>query len=459
MCSIESRYHCCNAICITCTNGLKYCCNNCVDDCCNTLNDCCDILNNCALSSALCLIVTACCIPKCITINCCAFNCSPDNSFLWENNDLLFYCGCSNNTIVESLQLQNSFLPFIPWNVYKLTNILRINLSENQLKCIPPEIGKLIHLQNFYACENHISEIADEFYDLINLQTVKLDYNNLTQLSERISNLQSLAVLNISHNSLSSLPNSINQMRSLRELDISSNNFTNFPQQIMTLELDTLSHTSNPFENIPPNVTEYLNRFSRAFFNYNRPVVNNSIYTDAESVHNSNVQKCIRESIARILVVEITVNNVLAYLFANNKIDVEVKLLLLDYCKGTEHYKNQTVDVTYEQLLKIVLSIIETKPNKDDIFKIMNDEIRSSKGKCFTGRISKLLNVLTGNDERVIIHIADNEQIGNIVINERNKLLKNNQYTVEKHKEVVEQQLMERDYDEETIKEYVDCIE
>ena len=52
----------------------------------------------------------------------------------------------------------------------------------------------------------------------------------------------------------------------------------------------------------------------------------------------------------------------------------------------------------------------------------MNYEITEANCKCFTGRISRLINVLNGYDEHIEIHIANNEQISNIVIVIRNKL-------------------------------------
>jgi len=57
--------------------------------------------------------------------------------------------------------------------------------------------------------------------------------------------------------------------------------------------------------------------------------------------------------------------------------------------------------------------------------------------KCFTGRISRLVNCLAGFDPLVSIQIADNEQIANVIsIAERNLIIENT-YSVESHKDSV----------------------
>ena len=40
----------------------------------------------------------------------------------------------------------------------------------------------------------------------------------------------------------------------------------------------------------------------------------------------------------------------------------------------------------------------------------------ASEGKCFQGRLSRLINVINGYHPSVNVNISDNEQIGNVVI-------------------------------------------
>ena len=59
----------------------------------------------------------------------------------------------------------------------------------------------------------------------------------------------------------------------------------------------------------------------------------------------------------------------------------------------------------------------------------------------------------------VVININDGEQIGNIIILVKNKLELTGTYTVGQHKLEVEKELLERNYDIETIKTWLDYIE
>ena len=55
--------------------------------------------------------------------------------------------------------------------------------------------------------------------------------------------------------------------------------------------------------------------------------------------------------------------------------------------------------------------------------------------------------------------IADNSQIGNIIVLVKQKLEDNSEYTIDKHKELVRKALKERDYPIETIEEWLEYIE
>ena len=79
--------------------------------------------------------------------------------------------------------------------------------------------------------------------------------------------------------------------------------------------------------------------------------------------------------------------------------------------------------------------------------------------KCFTGRMSRLINCLNGIDDRVSITISDNEQIGNIIISIIKKLEEKSEYTIELHRELVEKELLERGFTQDIIQIWIDSIE
>jgi len=129
----------------------------------------------------------------------------------------------------------------------------------------------------------------------------------------------------------------------------------------------------------------------------------------------------------------------------------------LEYKNSTDVYT--ALGITFEELLTYVFNRIEINEHKDEIKKILNTEMTDSVCKCFTGRISRLVNCLNGFDELVNIKIADNEQISQIIIAVQTRLENDNMYDVDLHKSLVTAQLKEMNYEESVINEWVNNIE
>jgi hypothetical protein len=75
--------------------------------------------------------------------------------------------------------------------------------------------------------------------------------------------------------------------------------------------------------------------------------------------------------------------------------------------------------------------------HKDEIKRVLNIEMDESVCKCFTGRISRLINCLNGFDPLVNINIYESEQISQIIIKIRNELERTNNYDINTHKQLV----------------------
>jgi hypothetical protein len=103
--------------------------------------------------------------------------------------------------------------------------------------------------------------------------------------------------------------------------------------------------------------------------------------------------------------------------------------------------------------------LIEENENKNEIKAILNNEILDAECKCFTGRLSRLVNCINGFSDLVEIKINDNQQIGNVIILIRNELELKKEYTIEEHKKRVEEELKMRGYDDAVINEWIEEIE
>ena len=90
-----------------------------------------------------------------------------------------------------------------------------------------------------------------------------------------------------------------------------------------------------------------------------------------------------------------------------------------------------------------------TRYSKIELIKILEEEILESKGKCFQGRLSRLINTLSGYHKVVNIQISDNEQIANIVIMLKNKYLEDQLIVMFK------KEMQERNYDNNVIAEWI----
>ena len=134
----------------------------------------------------------------------------------------------------------------------------------------------------------------------------------------------------------------------------------------------------------------------------------------------------------------------------------KTKELLIEYSNNPDYHS--VLLITFKELLLYVWELIQENENRNEIKAILNNEILDAECKCFTGRLTRLLNCLNGFNDLIEIKISDNQQIGNIIILVKNELDLRNDYTIEKHKQLVRKELNERGYDDKTIEEWINYI-
>ena len=106
-------------------------------------------------------------------------------------------------------------------------------------------------------------------------------------------------------------------------------------------------------------------------------------------------------------------------------------------------------------MLLVVWNVVNNHENSTEIKQVLNLEMQDSLCKCFTGRMSRLINCLNGFDSRVQIKISESDEISNIIIIIRNKYENN----IEKQKQEVVKELSIRGYDKQTINEWLSYLE
>jgi Leucine-rich repeat (LRR) protein len=334
----------------------------------------------------------------------------------------------SNNKITEIKGLNN------------LINIHIITLSRNNIDKIKG-LNNLTNLQDIWLESNKIKKI-ENLSGLNNLRELWLDSNQISEI-QGLDNMENLRQLSLTDNRISEIPN-LNNLPHLEKLFLNINNITKIPYTIMNLR------------NL--NVLEYgyvLDPIIERFLNSNRIRDNKTIFDDNQNVHNSNIVKCVKQSIYNIIheSKEIKIDLVLKEIIKDEILNKKTKEQLIEYCQDKTIHS--ILKLTFDEVLRSVWKIISEHKESKEIKKILNQEMQDSMCKCFTGRLSRLVNCLNGFDSRVSIQISDAENILNIIISIKNKYVDD----VERQKEEVKKELTNRGYDKNTIDEYISYLE
>jgi hypothetical protein len=204
-------------------------------------------------------------------------------------------------------------------------------------------------------------------------------------------------------------------------------------------------------EYIPPQVIRFLNRIKN--------IDKLQVYNDSQNIHNHSIQESVNNSINNIMQQNFIINedNIMNEILNDNILTDKCKELLLEYSSNLDFHS--ILLLNFKELLCHFWITINNLETKDEIKKILNIEMLDSECKCFTGRITRLVNCLNGLSDLVKINISDNQQIGNIIIIIKEQLQNNSNYTIERHKELVKNELQERGYNEIIINEWLDYIE
>ena len=352
------------------------------------------------------------------------------------------------------LYLHNNQLTQIPPEIGQLQQLRILYLFNNQLTQIPPEIGQLQKLQHLFLDNNQLTQIPPEIGQLQQLLNLNLSYNQLTQipfgllcLPPEIGQLQQLRTLSLSYNQLTQIPPEIGQLQQLQTLILSNNQLTELPFTIINLRLEYINISNNPLENIYPPITRWIHNIQ------NRSKTSQNVYQNKQSVHDHNIEKTTNESIINFLTsfkyqktqnLEILINDL--------NISITSKQLLLNY--SLEDYIHSVLQMKYSEILEPVLYFIINHEHKEELLKILDQEIIESQGKCLQGRISRTINILNGYHDSVKIKISDNEQISNLIITLQNKF--NNLFEL---KDNFIKEMIERNYNKEIIDEWIKHID
>ncbi|CAH6420578.1 Hypothetical protein MVR_LOCUS169 [uncultured virus] len=184
------------------------------------------------------------------------------------------------------------------------------------------------------------------------------------------------------------------------------------------------------------------------------PVFNrgSSVYSNRQNVHDVHIQKCVCESVQRLLTdpkPEFSIEMII-----DSGLDERAIRLIVEYCGDMTVHSVHLL--AYQELLAYVWARICRSEYKDELIKILGEQITDSECKCFTGRFNRTLSVLVGFYPDIIIEISDSSRIGAIILAVKDAMTP---YDPVQHRERAQTLLLEAGYDAVIIQPWLDAIE
>lgn len=303
------------------------------------------------------------------------------------------------------------------------------------------ELRNCTQLQELLCTRNRLTRLTglETCIQLVNLQC---DYNRLETLAG-IEDCIQLVKLQCDHNQLETLAG-IENFTQLQELRCWGNQLVSLDHVVYLRHLRYFDYGANPLDIQTIQTQRFINRFGNARGS-------RSIYADAQSVHDTHIQKTVCESIRRLLTdpkPEFSTAMIL-----ESSLPERAVRLLLEYCDDQSVHSRHLL--TYAELLAYIWGRICRSEHTTELIKILGEQICDSECKCFTGRFNRTLSVLIGFYPDIIIEIADSSRIGAIILAIQEKI---NPYDALEHYRLASQALIEAGYDGDTIRPWLEAI-
>jgi hypothetical protein len=362
-----------------------------------------------------------------------------------------------NNLHIFNIPLTNTYLNKFEEEIHERVTfheIVSLTLFKNgDTDIVLPYNLKYLYMKSSILQTLNISDNV-----AANIETIILDYTNLEVFPD-ISKCNKLREITINHSNLSSLELNYNLPKSLQVLNLRYNNihtidtriFTSHPNLKINLSFNRLSETLmndilliNPKAILQMQNSYKFNKISYNNYNTNeiqnfmnriRPVNNlpkqNVLTNNTQTVHLSSINTSIQKSF----------NNILKYiethkLVVNNSYDQAIHQFVQSLEKSARHSiedffqkqmlevtKHSMLSITYMQLFCIVWSIVNTHEQRENLIERLYTEIRESFGYCFTGRMNRLINVLVGYIDGVVVSISLKEELQMAIEKIMNRLI------------------------------------
>lgn len=144
-------------------------------------------------------------------------------------------------------------------NLFQLTNLNLLNISDTCLTIIPDDIKRLVNLQSLLLFGNKLQEFNENITSLPKLKVLDLSRNEIKSIPDGLNKMKELTSINFSSNQIEAMPKFVD-FPNLIIVDVSNNKLTEF----IDLEGAHLPHLTdlklkgNAIETIPSYLPQSL---------------------------------------------------------------------------------------------------------------------------------------------------------------------------------------------------------
>lgn len=157
-----------------------------------------------------------------------------------DNNRLIFIPEIGSLTQLEELSLENNEITLIPESCLNLKSLKTLNLSKNNLKCLAPNLlPNFVQLSVLWMNECGLMYLPKEIGCLVNLEKLGLKSNRLEDLPDEMGKLMNLKWLNLERNLLyesDRLDASLANLVTLNHLNLNNNKLECVPKFLFNLK-------------------------------------------------------------------------------------------------------------------------------------------------------------------------------------------------------------------------------
>ncbi|MGB3949207.1 MAG: leucine-rich repeat domain-containing protein [Bacteroidia bacterium] len=189
----------------------------------------------------------------------------PEQLFLFKNLEEIDLASNQISTLpnrltefkqLKEIHVNNNKLTSLGSEITNCTQLVVLQIQDNPLKSISADIAKLTMLEELTMGEFAPEcVLPNELWTLTNLKKIKITNANITQIPAEIKNFKRLDVLCLTHNAIASIPNEVYSLSTITYLNLGHNKIDKLSSDIIKLEnLNYLGVFYNPLKSIPSEV-------------------------------------------------------------------------------------------------------------------------------------------------------------------------------------------------------------